>query len=107
MDNPIGFVDGVQRVHGPGLSLTPAAMARMDNHWLTSQSIPHVTAGASAFHCLHLRPFSLGWSRLAQAEQIDWRRPGNVVLTISLSTEPNHPLLVCVRIFCCYVDRPQ
>jgi hypothetical protein len=85
MDDPIGFVDGVQRVHAPGLSLTPAAMARMDNHWLPGQSIPHVPAGASAFHCLHLRPFWLGCSRPTKpSKSIRAGRALSVLVTISL-----------------------
>jgi hypothetical protein len=40
----------VQRMRGPGLALTPTAMAGMDNQWRSDQTITNLPARASAFH---------------------------------------------------------
>ena len=60
---PIGFVECVERMHGPGLALAPTAMAGMNNQWRSDQTISDLPARASPFHVLLHRgssPPSLG-----------------------------------------------
>ncbi len=40
----------IERMRGPGLALTPTAVAGMDNQWRSDQTIPNLPARASAFH---------------------------------------------------------
>jgi hypothetical protein len=46
----IGLIKRIERVRGPGLALTPTAVAGMDNQWRSDQTIPNLPARASAFH---------------------------------------------------------
>jgi hypothetical protein len=48
--DPIGFIEGIERMRGPGLALTPTAVAGMDNQWRSDQTISDLPARASAFH---------------------------------------------------------
>ncbi len=50
MDNTIGFIEGVERMRGPGLALAPPAMAGMNNQRRSDQTISDLSARASAFH---------------------------------------------------------
>ncbi len=46
----IGLIERIERMRGPGLALTPTAVAGMDNQWRSDQTIPNLPARASAFH---------------------------------------------------------
>ena len=46
----IGFIEGVERVCGPGLALAPTAMAGMNNQRHSDQMISDLSTRASAFH---------------------------------------------------------
>ena len=46
----IGFIESVERMRGPGLTLAPTAMTGMNDHWRSDQTISHLLACASAFH---------------------------------------------------------